>query len=79
MNQIGSILGTANRDMLRWARYPKSKKAVEFLLSGATRDHRLLEIAREHVREGGKRIQCDEARRFLFAAAESNPALRDAA
>lgn len=77
LDGIGAV--DKSRDMLRWARHPKSRKAVEFLLSGATRDHRLLAIAREHVREGGTRIQCDDGRRFLFAAAESNPALRDAA
>lgn len=77
LDGIGSV--EKNRDMLLWARYPKSQKAVEFLLSGARRDHRLLQIAREHVAEGGARIQCEEGRRYLFAVAESDDMLREAA
>lgn len=79
MNDLRKLVGGGSRDMLHWARYPKSQKAVEFLIMGARRDHRLLQIAREHVAEGGKRIKCEEGRRYLFAVAESDSLLKDAA
>ena len=74
MSELRHVL-KVNLDPLHWARHPKSVKAVEFLLSGARRDHRLLQIAREHVQEGGKRIRCDAGIRYLMSVAASDPSL----
>lgn len=39
-------------DPLEWARHPRSKQAVELLISGAADDARLARIFRQHVADG---------------------------
>ncbi len=79
MSEFRHILNGAPRDALHWARHPKSVKAVEFLISGAKRDHRLRQIVREHIAEGGARIRCEAGRRYLLAVAESDASMQEVA
>lgn len=68
------------RDPMRWARYPKSEQAVALLLRGAARDHRLREILRGHVQDGGDRLPSDGAAQLILSALEADPSLaQDAA
>jgi len=53
----GGVNGDENfLDPLEWARHPRSKQAMELLISGAADDARLARIFRQHVADG----VCDE-------------------
>ena len=43
-------------DPLEWAKRPRSKRAIELLMSGVSSDPRLARIFRQHVEDG----VCDE-------------------
>lgn len=72
---LAAIGEGGRRDPMRWAKHPKSEAAVALLLRAAARDHRLREIVRGHVMDGGERLPTDGAAAMILAALESDPSM----
>lgn len=69
---LGSIrAGRAGRDPMFWAKHPKSRQAVQLLLRGAKRDHRLREILLNEVDTGMESCRSEEAVKALIDLVEA--------
>ena len=75
LHRVNEAIGSVGkRPAMFWATAPKSAVAVRTLIDAAQRDSRLLEILREHDRNGASDCRSDEAAKALRGWFASAPA-----